>query len=67
MAQPNFLDESTSAMDEGLEHALYVLLRSELHESLLVSIGHRGTLDNFHTHRLSIDGLGAWTLAEQEI
>lgn len=25
-----FLDESTSAMDEGLEHALYSLLRTEM-------------------------------------
>ncbi|MDD0975748.1 ABC transporter ATP-binding protein/permease [Pseudomonas fontis] len=60
-----FLDESTSAMDEGLEHALYSLLRNEMIDTMLVSIGHRSTLMNFHTHRLEVDGKGAWTLFEQ--
>ncbi|GAA4336346.1 ABC transporter ATP-binding protein/permease [Pigmentiphaga soli] len=57
-----FLDEATSATDEGLEHALYTLLRSELANSVLVSIGHRSTLDGFHTHRLELDGGGGWSL-----
>ena len=61
-----FLDESTSAMDEGLEHALYSLLRSEMPGSLLVSVGHRSTLAGFHTHRLEVDGHGGWSLLEQE-
>lgn len=60
-----FLDESTSAMDEGLEHALYSLLREHLGETLLVSVGHRATLAQFHTHRLDVDGQGAWALREQ--
>jgi putative ATP-binding cassette transporter len=57
-----FLDEATSATDEGLEHALYSLLRTELPECMLVSIGHRSTLDVFHTQRLQLDGQGGWTL-----
>lgn len=61
-----FLDESTSAMDEGLEHALYSLLRSEMPDTLLVSVGHRSTLATFHTHRLEMDGQGAWSLLEQQ-
>lgn len=61
-----FLDESTSAMDEGLEHALYSLLRSEMPDTLLVSVGHRSTLATFHTHRLEMDGQGAWSLFEQQ-
>jgi len=61
-----FLDESTSAMDEGLEHALYSLLRSEMPGSLLVSVGHRSTLAGFHTHRLEVDGHGGWSLLEQQ-
>lgn len=61
-----FLDESTSAMDEGLEHALYALLRSEMPSALLVSVGHRSTLAAFHTHRLEVDGHGGWSLLEQE-
>ncbi|MBP6562796.1 MAG: ABC transporter ATP-binding protein/permease, partial [Neisseriaceae bacterium] len=31
-----FLDEATSATDEGLEHALYTLLRTELPQAILV-------------------------------
>jgi len=61
-----FLDESTSAMDEGLEHALYSLLRTEIPDTLLVSVGHRSTLAAFHTHRLEMDGQGGWSLLEQQ-
>lgn len=61
-----FLDESTSAMDEGLEHALYSLLRNEMPETLLVSVGHRSTLAGFHSHRLEVDGQGGWALFEQD-
>ncbi|MBF8740303.1 ABC transporter ATP-binding protein/permease [Pseudomonas guariconensis] len=61
-----FLDESTSAMDEGLEHALYSLLRHEMPDTLLVSVGHRSTLAAFHTHRLEVDGQGGWSLFEQQ-
>ena len=50
LARPEvvFLDEATSALDEGLEHALYTLLREELPETVIVSVGHRSTLDRFH-------------------
>ncbi|WP_249292153.1 ABC transporter ATP-binding protein/permease [Achromobacter ruhlandii] len=58
-----FLDEATSATDEGLEHMLYGLLREQLPLAMLVSVGHRGTLDAFHTHRLSLDGAGGWAMA----
>lgn len=61
-----FLDESTSAMDEGLEHALYGLLRREMPDSLLVSVGHRSTLAGFHSHRLEVDGQGGWALLQQQ-
>lgn len=62
-----FLDESTSAMDEGLEHSLYSLLRNEMPDTLLVSVGHRSTLASFHSHRLEVDGHGGWSLIEQEL
>ena len=55
-----FLDEATSATDEGLEHALYALLRTELPHCMLVSVGHRSTLNRFHSHRLELQGEGAW-------
>jgi len=60
-----FLDESTSAMDEGLEHALYGLLRERMQDSMLVSVGHRATLAGFHSHHLLLDGNGGWKVAEQ--
>jgi putative ATP-binding cassette transporter len=58
-----FLDEATSATDEGLEHALYTLLRAQLPNSVLVSVGHRSTLEAFHSHRLVLDGAGGWQAA----
>lgn len=57
-----FLDEATSAVDEGLEHALYSLLRKELPQTMLVSVAHRSTVDQFHPQRLELDGHGAWHL-----
>ena len=55
-----FLDEATSALDEGLEHTLYTLLRDELPDCVLVSVGHRSTLDQFHNRRLELLGDGRW-------
>ena len=59
-----FLDEASSAMDEGLEHAMYLLLRDALPESILVSVGHRSSLLEFHTQELTLLGEGAWRLSE---
>lgn len=58
-----FLDEATSAIDEGLEYALYQLIRSELPDTILVSVAHRSTVDVHHTHMLELSGTGAWELA----
>ncbi len=55
-----FLDEATSAVDEGLEHSLYSLLRDELSDSVVVSVGHRSTLNQFHGERLELLGDGRW-------
>ncbi|WP_433435818.1 ABC transporter ATP-binding protein/permease [Nonomuraea sp. CA-141351] len=55
-----FLDEATSAVDEGLEHALYRLIRERLPRCMLVSVGHRSTLHAFHTHHLHLLGAGRW-------
>lgn len=57
-----FLDEATSAVDEGLEHALYTLIRTEVPETMLVSVAHRSTVDQFHTQRLELGEGGAWDL-----
>jgi vitamin B12/bleomycin/antimicrobial peptide transport system ATP-binding/permease protein len=63
VAKPDvvFLDEATAALDEGLEHDLYTLLREELPDLVLVSVGHRSSLEAFHTRRLDLEGEGAWS------
>ena len=58
-----FLDEATSALDEGLEHTLYTLLREELPGTVVVSVGHRSTLNRFHAERLELLGEGRWQVA----
>ncbi|MBD0860166.1 ABC transporter ATP-binding protein/permease [Gordonia sp. zg691] len=60
--QAVFMDEATSAVDEGLEFALYSLIRTELPETILVSVSHRSTTDQHHTEVLELTGGGAWTL-----
>lgn len=57
-----FLDESTSAMDEGLELMLYRLIREELPESILVSVSHRDTVEQHHDRQLELLGDGGWRL-----
>lgn len=59
-----FLDESTSAMDEGLELMLYRLLRVELPDSILVSVSHRETVEQHHDRQLELLGAGGWRLDE---
>ena len=34
--------------------------------AMLVSVGHRGTLDAFHSHRLELDGTGRWSMGPME-
>jgi vitamin B12/bleomycin/antimicrobial peptide transport system ATP-binding/permease protein len=57
-----FLDESTSALDEGLELTLYELLRAELPSTILVSVSHRSTVGRFHGRQLVLIGGGEWRL-----
>jgi len=55
-----FLDESTSALDEGMEYAMYALIRQRLPGCTIVSVGHRSTLDQLHTDELRLLGDGRW-------
>ncbi len=57
-----FLDEATSATDTGLEHSLYQLLRRELPQAMVVSVGHRETLQAFHDQVLDVMRGGDWQL-----
>ena len=62
-----FLDESTSAMDEGLELMLYDLLRSELPDAVVVSVSHRSTVERFHSRELALTGGGEWRLTRLSV
>lgn len=57
-----FLDEASSAMDEGLEHAMYSLLRKQLPDVMLISVGHRSSLVAFHSSELIVQYGGKWSL-----
>ena len=48
------LDEATSAMDEASEAILYRLLRSQLPETTLISIGHRESLKSLHSREIRL-------------
>jgi len=62
--QVAFLDEATSAVDEGLEYQLYRLVREEVPECMLFSVSHRSTVDQHHTRRLELLGDGPWRMSE---
>ena len=59
-----FLDESTSALDEGLEMMLYQLVRTELPDTILVSVSHRKTVEQHHDKELQLLGGGEWQLTD---
>ncbi len=61
-----FLDESTSALDEGLELTLYQLIRDELPDTILVSVSHRSTVEQHHIRHLELLGGGQWRLGRVE-
>ncbi|MGZ5362626.1 MAG: ABC transporter ATP-binding protein/permease [Mycobacterium sp.] len=62
LTQPKavFFDESTSALDEGLEFLVYSLVRTELPDTILVSVSHRKAVEQHHTHELVLLGDGEW-------
>ncbi|NYT59627.1 ABC transporter ATP-binding protein/permease [Alcaligenaceae bacterium] len=71
LAEPDaiFLDEATSAMDEGLEDAMYRLVRERLPATILLSVGHRSTLFAHHPRQLVLkgDGTGAWEITDTDL
>ncbi|QAU49244.1 ABC transporter ATP-binding protein/permease [Bradyrhizobium guangzhouense] len=54
-----FLDEATASLDEPSEARLYRLLAEKLPQATIVSIGHRSTLDAFHTRKVAMVKDGA--------
>ncbi len=61
LTEPNlvFLDEATSALDEPSEARFYRLLREAPWRPAIVSVGHRGTLSQFHDRSVDIAGFRA--------
>lgn len=55
-----FLDEATASMDEGLEDAMYRLIRAELPQTIIISVGHRSTLQCHHQQHLRINPDKSW-------
>ena len=55
-----FLDEATSALDEPREAEVYALLKKELPDMGVVSVGHRSTLYAQHEQELKLAGDGSW-------
>ena len=58
-----FMDEASSALDESSEAHLYGLLKSQLPHTILVSVGHRSTLQPFHNRLLRWQESGHWQFA----
>ena len=50
-----FLDETTSALDETTEYLLYQTIKERLPEMIILSVGHRSTLQQFHNKQLKLD------------
>ena len=50
LSQPKIilLDEATAALDEPTEAMLYRALKQKLPDTIIISIGHRSTLNEFH-------------------
>ena len=48
------LDEATASLDEAAEAALYQLLIARLPQTILLSIGHRSSLQQWHTRTLAL-------------
>ncbi len=64
LQQPDILilDEATTALDEPTEQQLYRLIKEQLPQAILISVGHRSTLLQYHQAKLELDGRGGWTM-----
>ncbi|WID95897.1 ABC transporter ATP-binding protein/permease [Bosea vestrisii] len=57
LAKPDwlFLDEATASLDEKLEGEIYEVIRRELPQTSIVSIGHRSTLRTMHDELITME------------
>jgi putative ATP-binding cassette transporter len=56
------LGHLASRLDEGQEFALYRALRAAVPDCVVVSVSHRGTVEQHHRRRLELLGGGGWRL-----
>jgi vitamin B12/bleomycin/antimicrobial peptide transport system ATP-binding/permease protein len=56
LSQPDwlFLDEATASLDEACERRVYELLRRQLPQTTIVSVGHTATLRGLHSRSVDI-------------
>ncbi|MBP5243885.1 MAG: ABC transporter ATP-binding protein/permease, partial [Succinivibrio sp.] len=59
-----FLDEASSAMDENIEHKSYKLLKDNLPDTIMISVGHRSTLLGVHRYALLSEDNATWKFTE---
>ncbi|MGQ7958697.1 ABC transporter ATP-binding protein/permease [Pseudomonas sp. SP16.1] len=56
LLRPNvlFLDETSSALDEATERNCYAQLKQSLPNSIIISVGHRASLEQLHSRTLNL-------------
>jgi vitamin B12/bleomycin/antimicrobial peptide transport system ATP-binding/permease protein len=61
-----FLDEATAALDETTEAAIYAVMKDNLRDTTIVSIGHRSTLIAMHDRQVELTAGddGVFTVAD---
>lgn len=69
LARPDwlFLDEATASLDEKLENEIYALIRAELPQTTVVSIGHRSTLREMHDGIVAMEPNGDGTFTPRAV
>ena len=59
-----FLDEATSALDVASERDFYQLIKEEIPQATIISIGHRETLHAYHQYRIHLNDVRLFTESE---
>jgi putative ATP-binding cassette transporter len=62
-----FLDEATASLDEPTEAELYKLVERRLPNATIVSIGHRSTLNAFHTRFVRLERAGDRSVLQPQL
>jgi len=58
-----FMDEASSALDAASEARLYTAIRDRLADAIIVSVGHRESLNEYHNRTLRCVAPATWQLA----